>query len=1241
MRALVRGLLRVVRFLGWCALLACASAQILEQGGIARRVLAELAGARLASLGGELHLGGLDIDWLRPRLVLRDLRLGEGAPGAARDWLAIERAEVDLRLDPSGLHLRSVHVAGGSLYLNPRLFRGLRALLDEGGTPGEGAPGAPRRFELGVRDLGIVLEAFGEALDLGRIDARLGRDARDVLALEGSVRPPAPPGGAANGAVYLSGTQTGPGVFDLRARASDLVLGPELLPAAGPLAELRALEPRGRLRLAARGRLDLGPERSSGELRLSLDGASLRVPTSPDPIRGLDLELEARYQPEPSQDPWEPRAWRGTARGTCRWRELDLVAGALFGRAARPGAVVEAWARAPAVAFDDALIELSGQRRELLEIVAALAPERASADVRAGLRLREDTPQDAPWTRGLEFVLDAQVAPGTRLAYQGWPSRSGRPEPAFPLPGEVRRGRVVFARAERLVRPDLLVVEGSALHGSGSARILYQGWAPARDTPPFAPGFGRPEMDLVISTPRVAVDAALRRGVEGLGEDPALAGIWDQYGPSGGHAAVALRLAQRVDMALPALDLVVDVEQVDARFSDLPVPVRELSGRVHVRTDGRGGLGVGFDLEGHGADTARVAISGRTRRSQPRGGPERRILEWLAVRARGLQGAGREARILGEILPAVALALEELRPSGPLDLTLERVQGLEDGPLATRLEVWAADLELDPARSPRGARAVAGRALVEFDEQPGVGLEPSAARVRVPGLAGRLPGGARAAWRGTPTELAPGRGSLVVAGLSLGEAAALTGFTPAPEGGVPGLRLAGRVDLMLELDVGSLGSRPDEGGASAPALRALLRDASLAGATGPLIEDLRGALVLEGEQLRAGRLRARFARTELEFLDAVLRPGRGEGAGPELETGLVARGLTLDAEHLSPFLDPTTVHAVLEELEGRGQIDVEAGRLRLFDLLSDEPSAEFEGTLLLSDVTATVGLPVSIRSAGARIERLVVESGGLRVFGRLYDLYGRAAGLELGPANLLVSLVDTRLVVEDLSGTFERGWLRTLGRDSAARPGPALALDLRSPFPFQLALELSGVDVARVLRGVFPANMADRGELDARLRLSGSLERLLEMRGEGALELRRTRLWSIPVFRELFLRLGFDRTLLFDQLSGRFRLVDGRIHLSSLEAKSPIVKLVGSGHVDLDGALWSDLEVRYSLVDKIPTLRRLVYFLQNTLLVVAVRGDLERPEVVLRGEFERIFRPVGKGRRRLPLPAFSALPERF
>jgi hypothetical protein len=68
--------------------------------------------------------------------------------------------------------------------------------------------------------------------------------------------------------------------------------------------------------------------------------------------------------------------------------------------------------------------------------------------------------------------------------------------------------------------------------------------------------------------------------------------------------------------------------------------------------------------------------------------------------------------------------------------------------------------------------------------------------------------------------------------------------------------------------------------------------------------------------------------------------------------------------------------------------------------------------------------------------------------------------------------------------------------------------------------------------------------------------------------------------------------------------------------------------------------VRYGLVDRLGPLTRLVYWVQNNLLSVSVRGDMSRPRVFLKGALAFLRRDPGTGRE-LPLPAVSPLPERF
>jgi hypothetical protein len=130
--------------------------------------------------------------------------------------------------------------------------------------------------------------------------------------------------------------------------------------------------------------------------------------------------------------------------------------------------------------------------------------------------------------------------------------------------------------------------------------------------------------------------------------------------------------------------------------------------------------------------------------------------------------------------------------------------------------------------------------------------------------------------------------------------------------------------------------------------------------------------------------------------------------------------------------------------------------------------------------------------------------------------------------------------------------------------------------------------------------------------------------------------------RELFQQLGSDNTAVFDRMRAHFAVKDGRIQTTDVRVRSALVNLVGSGWIDFDGTLSYDLEARYSLLDRLGPLNRILYWLNNSLWRVAVRGDMARPRVSIRNallEFLSGFdeRPL----RELPLPDYAPFPVRF
>jgi hypothetical protein len=299
------------------------------------------------------------------------------------------------------------------------------------------------------------------------------------------------------------------------------------------------------------------------------------------------------------------------------------------------------------------------------------------------------------------------------------------------------------------------------------------------------------------------------------------------------------------------------------------------------------------------------------------------------------------------------------------------------------------------------------------------------------------------------------------------------------------------------------------------------------------------------------------------------------------------------------------------------------------------------GAMRVHDISVRLGLPIFIETADVDLQELVLESNRFRGWARIAGLQARIAERELSDAGMIAGYVDGRLTIDNLSGDFEGGRLESLG-GAGGGVSKALGIDLSEPYRFDVAMRLTDVEVAGLLQGVFQSSIADEGVLDATVQISGTPGEILELTGRGSLSLDEGALWSVPVMRELFLQVGFDRTGLFDQLRSRFELRDGRLQVSHLEIRSSLMDLVGAGWQDLDGELAFDLEVRYGLLDVLGPFSRILYWLNNNLWRVAVRGDFDRPEVTIRNfvlEFLRGFddRPP----RKLPLPPFSPLGPRF
>jgi len=1253
----LRKLMTLLRLLGWVVLVVVVGIQFLERSGLTTRWAEEWLASRLGPLGAELELGEVDVLWLDPAVVFREFKLEDRGELLAANELRLSFALTE----EGGVTVERVEVQGGRVRYGPALVHSLRGLFDlapQSSQTQSSTTSGPRPLpSVRVRDLALSLEVpDGGSVALGVLALDVDGRSTEDADLRGRFRLPARKGTQAP-EIRIRGRAESGGRLSLESWGDRLDLAAWQIPELAMLDPFAQLQARGTLSLSSTGVVSLtGQDDPRAELRLSLSRAAVELPFEDHHIEEANVELELAYSPRADERLWSRSAWtgRGELHGT--WEGHRFHGGLRLGKWATPGTIFEQWTELESLPIGDPLLELLGHPQEL-ETVARSIDAVGHVKLTAALRCFESwSPPEDPLPH-IESIAVFTDAGDVVAKWHGWPSRRGARPIGFPIPAQVSQAKGIFARTPRLARRNYLGLKVVGEHKGGPVDLQVYTWSPRVDMSPLAPGYGLPELDLLIESSGIAIDEDLRVALAELGDiKPALT-AWDDYAPVGGVAAGQLRLAGRAEYPFPITHINVQLEGVALTPRLFPTQLSAVDGELEVLSNGSDKVAVRFDAEGELVGGSRARLQGRLRAPA---GPDLRdqppTFEVAQLRADGVDFDGPVRSLIDEQLPGVGAVLNDYEPHGAADLhaTLLRSPGSTTREFEFRISPRG-HVNVTPAAFPVQASAVRGRVFVKavVPLASSAAASKPAVSTRVVALRGAWPSHISVSFRGEFPAEEPGSFQVRGSGLRL-FIDAKDGIIPtaflrqldreiaAPDGSgliqtakLEAISLLGSMDFqsIVQLDESAVDTTPGEH-------HFLLRGGRFAAGASLQLDDIRGRFDVTNGVVRGSDVSALFAGTQVTADGFELH---ATDDGFALETDFRASNVPLDPEHLAILLDETTRNALFDELAWRGRLDVPQGHLAFTSSAGGGRETRLSGDVRLSDCFLDLGLPLSVRSARGRIENLVLDEGGVRGFGRIEDLYGQIAERELGPAQMLVSYHGSRLTIDELEGTFERGHVRGLADapSPSVRPATVLAVDLIEPFPFLLALELERVDVARLLEGVFASNIADRGDLNARLRLSGRLDDPLSLEGRGGGELTDTRLWSVPVFRDLFSQLGYDATAVFDSMSCNFQLQDGSVRLDQVDVHSPLFSLEGDGRLDLDGSLKMDLELRYALVDKVKILTTLIYLVQNTLLEVAIRGDLSRPQVFLQGALTRLFQDVDGAERGLPLPRPSGLPARF
>ena len=110
---------------------------------------------------------------------------------------------------------------------------------------------------------------------------------------------------------------------------------------------------------------------------------------------------------------------------------------------------------------------------------------------------------------------------------------------------------------------------------------------------------------------------------------------------------------------------------------------------------------------------------------------------------------------------------------------------------------------------------------------------------------------------------------------------------------------------------------------------------------------------------------------------------------------------------------------------------------------------------------------------------------------------------------------------------------------------------------------------------------------------------------------------------------------------GRLEQSGARRPVAGLDLESSLLSLVGEGTLDLDGSFETDLRVTYSILENLGPITLFLYWIQDNLLRVSIRGSFLRPRIVVRNFFVDVFLRPDLEFQALPLPDFQPIPERF
>ena len=1257
---------------GWAAILLFIGIAFVESTGILSRLVQRRAQAALTPLGLTAELGDSRIGWLSRSLNVADIRvIGAAAPEEME--LAIRDMRLVLGFSFStGFYLERIEAKGGHLHLSEASIRLLREQF--AGTNAKdrtSKPGPQVQPHVLVEGLSLVFFDGVKSWDQGSVwaendpsDEGLSLWARWLLPTLETPASDRPRMGSAQQLVArIRKLQGSPMRVQLQAQEIDLAVT-HLSPVLSrwlPKWQCDSLQ--GRVSFDASLRIPLATkDTASAKWKLKVrDGYAPLTPPGKDQqtLQNLDVDLEGTFVGRHAQA-WKQRdAWQGRGQVLTRWNEVDLRLQALLGLNARPDSLADFWLQTESLEISEEFSENLGNPKLVTNLRGMLEPEGPIA-LAIGVRL----PSDLEWLNEkvphLPLAVHVESTGTLSLAYAGPPNylSEGQRNVGFPRRIDGAEGKVIFISSpgqELSERTGIYDVQGTV--GTGRTEVHGGIWSPLIDVETRALRRSNPKAFPLLASTRLAVrgynltfDEPMLEAFEGMGGVEGSQKILADFTPRDGSIDLTLDFWGHRGSFSPHSRLEIQASALSARWEPFPVPLKDVSASVVLITDDRKSERAHSQVQYSVSGTSPVSRAALQVQGHAVSSGGRSTRAWTQLDAPEINLRSSALKVaLDAVDSDIRSVFEQAHLTGWLDLVLQTVQIQGHDPILTFAEArpHGEGLRALPGAFPIETNSMQGRILARSQIESGKEeVQPEDVllwtRTHILGRFGSRTQPFPLAILVTSEPDKAATGSVAVADIdilsplivgAIGQymAADRERFQAFDPDSIPMEgRISGSCDLLF--------AAPGEN--SSPELDVRLElDLARFGPDGKdLLRDLKGQVSWSKESgaWTGQDLTGLLGDTPIELHYLSVQP---EDSGTQVVLDFSATGLPIDSQHLEPFLEPELLRTLITELGAKGSFDVDRGHLTIYIPDNGPPALRLRGQVRLHDAFIRLGLPVEVESTRSLFLDLHYEGSHVRARGTIEGLVGHVAERRIEDANFQFTYVAPRLTIEEFEGSFEGGSLKSLGAD-ADGPAGFFALDLEPPFRFSLSAAMSKVDVGQLLAGVFNSDFANEGLLDGNLRLNGDVDNLTRVRGRGHARLSDTALWAIPVFQSLFSQLGFDTTATFKLMQSGFVVGDGRIDLHQMQIKSDLLSLIGKGWVDFEGELSQDLEVRYSLVDRLGPFTKLVYLIQNSLLRISIRGDMARPRVVLNGLFSQLMRGQ-KGERQLPLPGLSDLPKSF